>query len=62
MARGVSSLDIAALAIAVGVMANTVLKALVAVVLGDRRFALRVAGTLVASAAAGVGAIIVLTM
>jgi uncharacterized membrane protein (DUF4010 family) len=43
-------------------MANTVLKALVAVVLGDRRFALRVAGTLVASAAAGVGAIIVLTM
>ena len=62
MARGVSSLDIAALAIAVGVMANTVLKALIAVVLGDRRFALRVAGTLVASAAAGVGAIIVLTM
>jgi len=62
MSRGVSSLGIAALAIAVGVLANTILKAIVAAALGDRRFAVRVAGRLAASAAAGVSAIIVLSM
>jgi uncharacterized membrane protein (DUF4010 family) len=57
MARGIASPETAGLAIAVGVLANTVLKAIVAAVFGDRRFALRVAGTLAASAAAGAGAI-----
>jgi uncharacterized membrane protein (DUF4010 family) len=61
MSRGVSSLGTAALAIAVGVLANTILKAIVAAAFGDRRFAVRVAGTLAASAAAGVSAIIVLS-
>jgi uncharacterized membrane protein (DUF4010 family) len=62
MARGVSSLETAALAIAIGVLANTVLKATVAAFCGDRRFALRVAGTLVASAAAGAASIILLAV
>lgn len=60
MAREVSSLDTAATAIAVGVLANTLLKATVAAVVGDRRFGLLVAGTLVGSAAAGVSAIVLL--
>jgi uncharacterized membrane protein (DUF4010 family) len=58
MARGLTSLDTAALAIAVGVLANTVLKGVTAVSFGDRRFGLRVAGTLLASAAAGGMAIV----
>ena len=62
MARGVSPPETAALAIAIGVVANTVLKALVAVALGNGRFALRVAGPLLVSAAVGVGAIVVLSM
>ncbi|HXI31076.1 MAG TPA: DUF4010 domain-containing protein, partial [Vicinamibacterales bacterium] len=53
MARGLASLDTAALAITVGVLANTVLKAVTAVSFGDRRFGFLVAGTLLASAAAG---------
>ncbi len=57
MARGIASPETAGLAIAVGLLANTVLKSIVAAVFGDRRFALRVAGTLAASAAAGAGAI-----
>jgi uncharacterized membrane protein (DUF4010 family) len=58
MARGVSSLDMAALAIAVGVLTNTVLKATVAAVVGARRFGLFVGGTLVVSATVGVSAIV----
>jgi len=57
MSRGVSSLEAAALAIAIGVLANTVLKATVATLFGDRQFALRVAGALVGSAAIGLAAI-----
>jgi uncharacterized membrane protein (DUF4010 family) len=53
MARGLASLETAALAIAVGVLANTVLKAVTAIGFGDRRFGALVAGTLLASAAAG---------
>jgi uncharacterized membrane protein (DUF4010 family) len=61
MSRGVSSFETAALAIAVGVLANTILKAIVAAAFGDRRFAFRVAGTLAVSAAAGVSAIMMLS-
>jgi len=61
MARGVASLETAALAIAVGVLANTLLKALVAVAFGTRRFALIVGGTLAASALIAAGAIVVLS-
>lgn len=60
MARSVSSLETAALAIAVGVLANTLLKAAVAIFFGDRHFALRVASVLLLSAAIGVTAIILL--
>jgi uncharacterized membrane protein (DUF4010 family) len=60
MARGVASLETAALAIAVGVLANTVLKAAVATIFGARQFALRVAGALVVSTAVGIGMILVL--
>jgi uncharacterized membrane protein (DUF4010 family) len=48
----------AALAIAVGVLTNTVLKATVAAVVGARRFGLFVGGTLVVSATVGVSAIV----
>jgi uncharacterized membrane protein (DUF4010 family) len=58
MARGVSSLDAAALAISVGVLANTALKATIAVVFGDRRFAVPVATTLALSAIAGILAVV----
>jgi uncharacterized membrane protein (DUF4010 family) len=60
MAKGLAtgvSLEIAALAIAVGVLTNTALKAGVALALGARPFAAVVAGTLVLSAAAGIGVI-----
>ena len=60
MARGVApatSLETAALAIAVGILTNTVLKAGVALVFGGRRFGAAVAGTLAASAVAAVAAI-----
>ena len=63
MARGVApaaSIDTAALAIAVGVLSNSVLKAGVALVLGDRRFGAAVAGTLAASAVAAVAAIAII--
>jgi uncharacterized membrane protein (DUF4010 family) len=63
MAKGLPpdvSLATAAVAIAVGVLANTGLKATVALVLGQRRFGVAVAGTLLLSAAAGVSAIALL--
>jgi uncharacterized membrane protein (DUF4010 family) len=60
MARRVPPLDTAALAIAVGVLANTVLKAGIAVAFDDRQFAMRVGGTLIASAAVGASVIAVL--
>jgi uncharacterized membrane protein (DUF4010 family) len=60
MARGVASLDTAALAIAVGVLANTLLKAIVAIMFGNRPYATIVAVTLVASAVAAVAAIAML--
>ncbi len=60
MARTVASLDTAALAIAVGVLSNTILKSVVAVVFGSRRFGFIVAGLLAVSAAAAVVAIAIL--
>jgi uncharacterized membrane protein (DUF4010 family) len=61
MARGIArtaSLETAALAIAIGVLANTALKLAVAVALGNARFRVIVGGTLaimiVAAAAAAV--------
>ncbi len=61
MARNVSPLETAALAIAVGVLTNTVLKAVIAVAFGDRRFGVRVGGALVASGVVGAVAIGVLS-
>jgi uncharacterized membrane protein (DUF4010 family) len=60
MARGVASPDTAALAVAVGVLANTVLKALLATIFGNRRYATVVMVTLALSAAAAAGAIAIL--
>lgn len=61
MARGVPSPETASLAIAVGVVANTMLKGIIAAAFGDRRFAWPLVSTLAASAAAGVGAMMVLS-
>jgi uncharacterized membrane protein (DUF4010 family) len=60
MAREVAptvSADIAGLAIAIGILANTLLKAAIALVLGDRQFRTIVAATLAVMAAATVASI-----
>ena len=64
MAREVaqsSSMDTAALAIAVGILANTTLKAGVALVLGERQFRVIVAGTLAVMMIAAVVSIALVT-
>lgn len=63
MARSVSNgttADMAARAIAIGIVANSIMKALIAMVVGDRRFGLHAGLALIAMAAAGVGALVLL--